>query len=256
MLHLTKSFLPCVSLSTVLALGACGGEPEPFGQTARFSQASEDEILAALMVVELAQFAALGMPFIALLDASFSDDGCPQITETGVVGNGCVGSTGTRYDGSFEFLQPGGDGYPSVIYREFRYSDDDFSFYMDGSLVFEEQSDDTVRYDLDMAMEVRYEPDATLERAEARMSAICDVLNDDAADCALEPGSVARVDGLGGFTLAGVHRIGFAGDEQSDENTSEVRFQGADSLYYEYIGATDCYTYTIDGREPQHSCDE
>lgn len=251
MLHLTKSFLSCVSLSTVLALGACGESEPRFEQTAQFSQASESEIVATLQVVDLAMAASI-MPILALFD---SEDGCPEITETGIVGNGCVTSGGTRYDGSLEIVQNEVDDFLSVIYRDYRYSDEEFSVYLDGSLIFAQEAGEKVRYDLDLAVEFRFDVGAETARAEAEMSALCDVVAEGAAACVFEAGSAGKVDGVGGFTMEGFHQLGYAGG-LGDVNTSEVIVQGAESLFYEYVGATDCYTYTIEGGEPQNSCDE
>jgi hypothetical protein len=251
MLHLKKSFLSCMSLSTVLALGACGESESRFEQNARFSQASETEILATVQVVDLAMAASI-MPILALFDA---DDGCPEFTGNGVVGNGCVTSGGTRYDGSFEIVENEVVDFLSVIYRDYRYSDDEFSFYLDGSLMFGQEADEKVRYDLDMTVEFRSGAGAEVERAEAEMSAICDVVAEGIAACIFEAGSAGKVEGLGGFTMEGFHQLGYA-SELGDGNTTEVTVQGTESLYYEYVGATDCYTYTIEGDEPQNSCDE
>jgi hypothetical protein len=255
MLPLTKSFLSCVSLATVLALGACGGSEPRFEQTARFSQASEMEIVTTLEVMELTHLALIGMPFIASIDAA--DGGCPQITETGIIGNGCVVPGGGRYDGSIELVQNGLDGFPSVIYRDFKWTADaELSIHMDGSLVFEQESDETLRYELAMTLEIKQDIGADFERAEVEMSAICDLLGEGAARCTLEAGSGAHIDDLGGFTMEGTHPLGFARFDESDDNSADLTVQGAESLRYEYAGATDCVTYTIEGGEPQNTCEE
>lgn len=249
---ITNSFLSCASLSTVLALGACGSEPR-FEETAQFSGASEGKIVASLQAAEIAQLASLAMPFVALLDAGFSDNGCPQVTETGIVGNGCETSTGTRYDGSFEIVQNDVEEFASVIYRGFRYEESDFSFYLDGSVIFARESENTLRYDLDLVTEFRFDVGVEPERAESKMSAICELGALAGASCTLEPGAAAKVAGLGGFSIEGFHQLDYTGEPG---NTSELTLQGADSLFYEYAGSTDCYTYTIEGGEPRNSCSE
>jgi hypothetical protein len=252
MSNITKSFLSCVSLSTVLALGACGSEPR-FEETAQFSGTSESKIVASLQAAEIAQTASLAIPLIALFDAASSENGCPQVTETGIVGNGCESSNGTRYDGSFELVQNDVEEFTSVIYRGFRYEESDFSFYLDGSVIFARESEDTVRYDLDLVTEFRFDVGVKPERTESQISAICELGAEGGARCTLEPGAAAKVAGLGGFSIEGFHQIDYTGEPG---NTSELTLQGADSLFYEYVGATDCYTYTIEGGEPQNSCDE
>lgn len=254
MSNITKSFLSSASLSTALALalGACGSEPR-FEETAQFSGASESKIVVSLQAAEIAQAASLALPFIAVLDATSSENGCPQVTETGIVGNGCESSSGARYDGSFELVQNDVEEFASVIYRGFRYEESDFSFYLDGSVIFARESEDTVRYDLDLVTEYRFDVGLELERSESKMSAICELGAEGGANCTLEPGAAAKVAGLGGFSIEGFHQLDYMGEPG---NTRELTLQGADSLFYEYDGATDCYTYTIEGGEPRNSCDE
>jgi hypothetical protein len=254
MLNLTKSVLSCVSLSTVLSLGACGDTEPQFRQTAQFSQASEDEIEGVAMMVELASLASVGIPLVAFITAGFSENGCPAITETGVAGNGCVASDGSRFEGSLELVENEVDGFSSVIYRGFRFPGPEFAFYMDGSVVFAQESEETVRYDLALTVEIQLEPGAEPQRGEAEMSAICDVLEGGTAHCTLEAGSAAKLEGLGGFTMEGVHGLGFPSGETNDSNASDVLIQGAESLHYVYDGGAECYTYTIEGGEPQRSC--
>jgi uncharacterized lipoprotein YehR (DUF1307 family) len=255
MLNLTKSFLSCVSLSTILSLGACGDTEPQFRQTAQFSQANESEISVVLGTTELAQLALNDIPLIATLDAEDSESNCPQITATGIIGNGCVNPGGVRYDGSIEFVQNGVDGFPSVIYHDFLWTADaELSIYLDGSLVFEQESDGKMRYDLAMTYEVKQDIGAEFERAQAEMSAVCDVLGEGTARCAFEAGSGAQVDGLGEFTIEGTHGLGFTRLDDSDANTADVTLQGEESLHFEYVEA--CTTYTIEGGEPQNDCEE
>jgi hypothetical protein len=255
MLNLTKSFLSCVSLSTVLSLGACGETEPQLSQTAQFSQANEREISMVLETTELAQFALNDMPLIATLDAEDSEGNCPQITETGIIGNGCVNPGGVRYDGSIEFVQDGVDGFPSVIYHDFLWTADaELSIYLDGSLVFEQESDGKMRYDLAMTFEVKQDIGAELERVDAGTSAICDLLGEGTARCTFEAGSAAQIDGLGGFTIEGTHGLGFTRFDDSDANAADVTLQGEESLHFEYVEG--CTTYTIEGGEPQNDCEE
>jgi hypothetical protein len=252
MSNITKSLLSCASVSTILALGACESEPR-FEETAQFSGASESQIVASLQAAEIAQTASLAIPFLALFDAATSENGCPQVTETSIVGNGCESSSGTRYDGSLELVQNDVEEFASVIYRGFLYEESDFAFYLDGSVIFARESENTVRYDLDLVTEFRFDAGVEPERTQSKMSAICELGAVAGASCTLEPGAAAKVAGLGGFSIEGFHQLDYTGEPG---NSSELTFQGADSLFYEYVGATDCYTYTIEGGEPRNSCDE
>ena len=257
MFHRTKSFFSCVSLSGVLALGACGGggsgEPGP-GQTARFSEASTDDLTAVVMVANLAEFASIIVPLVAFIEGTFSENGCPEITETSIVGN-CTTADGTRYEGSAE-LEPNAAGlFSSVTYRGLRHTDSEgSSFYLDGTVVFTQESDEELRYDLAMAVEIQDGFDAEAGRLEVEASATCRMQDEASARCTLEAGSVADVEGFGGFTIEGTHALG--SELGGNLNSAEVTAQGADSVHIDYDVETECMTYTIEDGEPQQSCPE
>ncbi len=256
MFHRTKSFFSCVSLSGVLALGACGGgggdEPGP-AQTARFSEASTDELTAVVMVANLAEFASIIVPLVAFIEGTFSENGCPEVTETSIVGN-CTTADGTRYEGSAE-IEPNAAGlFSSVTYRGLRHTDSEgSSFYLDGIVVFTEESDEELRYDLAMTVEIQDGFDAEVGRMDVGASAICLMQDEASARCTLQAGS-AEIEGFGGFTIEGTHALG--SDLGGNLNSAEVVAQGADRMHIDYDVATECMTYTIEDGEPQQSCPE
>lgn len=256
MIHRTKSFFSCVSLSGILALGACGGSNggSESAQTARFSEASTDELTAVVMVANLAEFASTVVPLVAFLEGTFSENGCPEVTETSIVGN-CTTADGTRYEGSAEIVPNAAGLFSSVTYRGLRHTDPEgSSFYLDGSVTFTEESDEEMRYDLAMTLEIQDGFDAEVARAEVDASATCRMQDEISASCTLEAGSAAQFDGFGGFTIEGTHVMG--SELGGNGNSASVTAHGEDSVHIEYDVETECMTYSIDGGQPQQSCPE
>lgn len=258
MIHRAKSFFSCVSLFSVLGLAACGGGggggdtgPE---QTARFSDAAEDDIVGVVAMANTAEFASAIVPFLAILEGSLSEGSCPEVTETSIVGNGCMTEGGTRYDGSAE-LEGAAGAFSSVTYRGFRRTDfEGSSFYLDGTVVFTEESAEELRYELSLTLEIQDGFDAERGRAELELSATCANQSDETALCTFEAGSGVTIEDFGGFTLEGTHKLG--GEAGLSGNDTDVVAQGKDSVHLEYDVATECTTYTLEGGEPQQICAE
>ena len=258
MLHLTNSFFPCVSLSTILALGACGGgggKPDP-EQKAVFSEASTDELMDVLQILILPELTFGAVPTLMVLEGEFSGNGCPEITETGIVGN-CTTTDGVRYEGSVELAGNEAGPFVSMTYRGLRRTDPEglFSFYLDGTVVFTQESDEELRYDLAMTVEISGF-DAEVDRIEVEMSATCRTQDEGSASCTLEDGSAAQIAGFGGFTIEGTHPLGSGESSEGDTSSADLTAHGEDSVHITYDDETECMTYTLEGGEPQQFCPE
>ncbi len=139
---------------------------------------------------DLAEFTSIVVPLLVFLDGMFSDNGCPKVTETSIVGN-CTTTDGTRYEGSAE-LEPNTAGlFPSVTYRGLRFTDSEGgSLYLDGTVVFTQESDEELRYDLAMILEIQDDFDAEADRLEVKASATCRMQDEVSASCT--PGGWSR----------------------------------------------------------------
>ena len=251
MVDRTKSFLSCVSLSSVLALGACGLNDE---QTARFSEASNAELSTALAAVTLVEQATILVPILAAFDSLFSENNCPEITPTSIVGNGCEIAGEVRYDGSIELGPTLASQFASMTFREFRRTDAELSsFYMDGTVAFAQEGDEVLRYDLDMVLERQAGFAANVYRAEVDASATCQVWGEASARCTLDAGA-AHIDNLGGFTLEGAHSLGDVSDLPEGSSALDVTLHGAETMRMKFDAATGCIAYTIEDGEPQQHC--
>ncbi len=250
MVDRTKSFLSCVSLSSVLALGACGLNDE---QTARFSEASNVELSTAVAAVTLVEQAAILVPIVVAFDSLFSENNCPEITLTSIIGNGCELPDGGRYDGSIELGPTLASQFASMTFHEFRRTDAELSsFYMDGTVAFAQESEE-LRYDLDMVFERQAGFAANVYRAEVETSATCQVLGEASARCTLDAGS-ARIDNLGGFTFEGIHSLGDVSALPEGSSPLDVTLHGAEAMHMKFDAATGCIAYTIEDGEPQQHC--
>lgn len=252
MVSRTKSFLSRVSIFGVLALGACVAEDE---QTARFSEASSRELSSALMAVSMVDYATVVIPTLAAFDNVFAQSNCPEVSATGIIGNGCQIPGGARYDGSVEIGPVVAGPFASMTFRDFgRVGDDLQSIYLDGTVTFTQEGDGELRYDLDMRIESQAGFAADVYWAEAKMSAICRMQGEARASCTVRKGSSASVSNLGGFTIEGTQSVGISSEEDEAPSELDLTLQGAETMHLEYDAANGCVTYTIEGGEPLSLC--
>lgn len=130
--------------------------------------------------------------------------------------------------------------FSSVTYRALRHTDSEgSSFYLDGSVIFTEESDEEMRDDLVMTLEIQDGFDAGVARAEAELSATCRMQDEISASCTLEAGSAAQFEGFGGFTIEGTH-VMMGSELGGNGNAADVTAHGEDSVHIEYDVETEC----------------
>lgn len=252
MANRTKSFPSCVSVLCALSFGACELNDE---QTARFSEASSSEISSVLTAVTLVEYAWILVPTIATLDSVFSQNKCPEVTATSIIGNGCEIPGGGRYDGSVEIGSTVVGTFTSMTFHEFRRTEPNLrSLYLDGNLAFAQKSGEELRYELDLIFETQAGFAANVHQIDIEASATCRVLGEASARCTMGAGSAAHVSNVGGFTIEGTHSVGAASDSPEASTHLDMTLHGAETMHVVYDAASGCMQYTIDDDEPLERC--
>lgn len=227
------------------------GSPE----TARFSEASEDEIALVLSSVYLPVEALETELAMAILDSVASRGECPQMVEDGhtesIRGHGCVAASGSRYDGAIEMSELDGswdDGSQVVFDRYGRTTQDGVHLYYHGVIssydVDDADDDDdgdegrVQRLDIDLHAAVQG------RRIHVDASRSCEQ-SDTESTCALDPGSIVDIAGFGRFDAEGTMGV--------LSRRGAVVFRGEETMRARY-GDDGCVRYRIEDGAEQTWC--
>lgn len=248
-----------------MAAVACDGAPAGPVDTARFSQATAEQLETVLSTPTLPTSAGVAVALHALVESGSSNGQCPQIQDDHnvqlmITGNGCTLPNGGRYDGTARIvaLEPGSE-LVSMTFEDFRRSGPgDVSFRLDGSVELTETEAGALRQDVDLELEARISKvmDEPKEMDIAMStSALCQKRDQKTLECVYQPGSWVDIAGLGRYQIEGgyIRDLSAAVDGISGISGS-LAFHGAERLHLEYAAGEECVQYTIGDAAPQMLC--
>lgn len=213
--------------------------------TARFSDASEDEIARVLTSVYTPVNALEAEMAAAILDSLGSWGQCPRVVQSGdrqtIRGDGCVAESGNRYDGVLEISAVDGsenDEREAVFRRYRRTTPAGVELYYDGVITTHGDGGRTEWLDADLV--------ATVDgrRVEIEESLSCTWRNWEST-CELARGSEVEIQDFGSFEAEGSMSL------MSPRGTTV--FRGAETLEARY-GEDGCVYYRVDGGAEQTWC--
>lgn len=234
----------CCLLGISLLVAYSGVAPASPG-TARFSEASEDEIARVLTSVYTPVNALEAEMAAAILDSLGSRGQCPRVVlsedRQTIRGDGCVAGSGNRYDGVLEIsaVDGGRDDASEAVFRRYRRTTPaGVELYYDGVITTHGDDGRTEWLDADLV--------ATVDgrRVEIEESLSCTWRGWEST-CELARGSGVEIQEFGSFEAEGSMSL------LSPRGTTV--FRGAETLEARH-GDDGCVRYRVDGGAEQTWC--